>query len=105
MGGRPATTIVSGSDVVAGPGRSDFVKGGVSRQDRPGSIRITIQEAATLQSYPADFEFVGTKGKQFLQVGNACPPLLSQRVLEALLSLPASSPCNEPCALDELDAA
>lgn len=82
--GRPATTIVSGSDVIAGPGRSEFVKGGVSRQNRPGSVRITIDEAAALQSYPPGFKFVGTKGKQFLQVGNAVPPLLAQAILESL---------------------
>lgn len=83
MGGRPATTVVS-SDILAGPGTSDFVKGGVSRQDRPGSVRLTIEEAAILQSYPRGYRFAGTKGKQFLQAGNSVPPLLAKAILTAL---------------------
>ena len=46
--------------------------------------RITVAEAATLQSYPPGFVFAGNKGKQGLQIGNAVPPLLAQRVLEHL---------------------
>lgn len=82
---RPATTIPA-SDVVAGPGNfGSWVKGGVSRQDRPGATKVTIDEAAALQSYPADFQFAGTKTKQFLQVGNAVPPLMAAAILATLL--------------------
>lgn len=80
---RPATTIVA-DPRLGGPGRSEFVKGGVSRQDRPGSMRLEAREAALLQSYPADFPFQGGKGKQFLQIGNAVPPLLGKAILSAL---------------------
>lgn len=92
---RPATTVTA-SSVVAGPGRSEFVKGGVSRQDRPGSVRVTVEEAAILQTYPHDFiwnaPITDAKGrtklvpktKQFLQIGNAVPCLLAEVVLEAL---------------------
>lgn len=46
---------------------------------------VTIAEAAALQSYPAGFEFCGTKTKQFLQVGNAVPPLLAETILRGFL--------------------
>lgn len=82
---RPATTIVA-DPRLGGPGRSEFVKGGVSRQDRPGSMRLEAREAAMLQSYPADFPFQGGKGKQFLQIGNAVPPLLGRRIIEAVIA-------------------
>jgi DNA (cytosine-5)-methyltransferase 1 len=49
-------------------------------------VKITPQEAAALQSYPADFEFVGTKGSVGLQIGNAVPPLLARAILEELWS-------------------
>lgn len=48
------------------------------------STRITVDEAAALQTYPADFEFVGNKGSIGLQIGNAVPPLLAERIFETL---------------------
>lgn len=94
---RPATTLAA-DDRIAGPGRSEFVKGGTSRQDRPGSTRVTLEEAAALQSYPADFTwdatFIDSRGRErpvtktnkFLQVGNAVPPLLAEAILREVLS-------------------
>ncbi len=82
---RPATTI-GADDRVAGPGRSEFVKGGTSRQDRPGTVRVTVDEAAALQSYPPGFEWRGSKSKRFLQIGNAVPPLLATAILSALMA-------------------
>lgn len=48
--------------------------------------RVTIDEAAALQSYPPGFTFAGTKTKQFLQVGNAVPPLLAEVILKGFIS-------------------
>lgn len=56
--------------------------------DRPATTaeRVTVAEAAALQSYPPGFTFAGTKTKQFLQVGNAVPPLLAEAILRAVIS-------------------
>jgi len=86
---KPASTIVGSfcPDVVSSPGGSGTRPTDVSRhrQDRPGSIKVTAEQAGVLQSYPADFPFQGSKTKRFLQIGNAVPPLLAEAVLRTFL--------------------
>lgn len=45
---------------------------------------ISVHEAALLQTFPADYRFVGTINSQARQVGNAVPVLLAQRCGEHL---------------------
>jgi DNA (cytosine-5)-methyltransferase 1 len=47
----------------------------------PEPIRITAREAGLLQTFPADYPWVGNKGEQFSQIGNAVPPLLAGHLL------------------------
>ena len=58
------------------------VAAGVDPEDRP--IRLTVADASTLQSFPADYPWQGTKSKQFEQIGNAVPPLMAAHVVAAL---------------------
>jgi len=86
---RPATTLLGDAHVFA-PGHktnAEDTAAGRSYPGRPeGAERVTVAEAAALQSYPPGFTFCGTKTKQFLQIGNAVPPLLAEAILREVMS-------------------
>lgn len=63
---------------------------------RSNVMRLGIEHALILQSFPADYPVKGTKTKQFEQIGNAVPPLFARHVLAALLGLDATDPAP-PC--------
>lgn len=70
---RPATTVCA-TDRIAPPGHRDRSPNGESQFASPDTVRITVPEAAILQSFPIDYPWQGTRTKQFEQVGNAwCP--------------------------------
>lgn len=48
---------------------------------------ITVREAARLQSFDDDFEFVGSQGDAYKMIGNAVPVGLAQAIAEAVAEL------------------
>ena len=44
--------------------------------DLPGARRLTVEESAALQTFPADMVFSGPQSSKYRQIGNAVPPRL-----------------------------
>lgn len=47
---------------------------------------ITVREAARLQSFDDDFEFIGSMGDAYKMIGNAVPPLMAEGIANAVSS-------------------
>jgi DNA (cytosine-5)-methyltransferase 1 len=76
---RPATSVM-GDPRIGRPGHKGRERGGESHF-AVDSVRITVEEAAALQSFPPGYPFQGTRTARFRQVGDAVPPLLAAHVL------------------------
>lgn len=86
---RPATTV-AGDSRVQPPGHKinadDEAAGRTDYDGRAGknAVRVSVHEAAILQSFPPSYPWQGTRTKQFEQIGNAVPPMLAAAVLAAI---------------------
>jgi DNA (cytosine-5)-methyltransferase 1 len=48
---------------------------------------ITVKEASLLQSFPDDYEFLGSQGYQYKMIGNAVPPEMAKHIANAIIKV------------------
>lgn len=101
---RPSVTIVGTfrPDILAGPGWRDV--GSRGRQYSQGSVKITLEQAGMLQSFPVDYPWQGAKTRQWQQVGDAVPPRMAHAIVNALVGDDMLPPWSYPTAytMDDL---
>jgi DNA (cytosine-5)-methyltransferase 1 len=70
----PSKTVIAGG--VSGGGRSHL---------HPYIPRtLSVRECARIQTFPEDYEFLGSVARQFTQVGNAVPPILAAQIAHSI---------------------
>lgn len=52
--------------------------------DSPQARSITVREAARLQTFPDNYEFISSPGDNYKMIGNAVPPRFSSKLASAL---------------------
>ena len=97
---RPATTV-AGDPRVHPPGHKrnadDEAAGRDHYEGRAGenAVRVTVEQAAALQSFPAGYPWQGSRSAQYRQIGNAVPPLMAAAVLSSIADVEPNEEGND----------
>lgn len=83
---RPATTVLSTPRISAPSARDrdpDWRPGDRWPSQFRNAVRVSVEDAAALQGFRADYPWQGSRSRCFLQIGNAVCPPLARLVVEA----------------------
>lgn len=80
-----------------------LMDGGKIASEVPGRLRrISVQEAAVIQTFPKDMPWCGSQSSRYRQIGNAVPPKMAYAVANAVASALGLNLNSDPSLLDSL---
>ncbi|MGW0574979.1 DNA cytosine methyltransferase [Streptomyces sp. NPDC002920] len=71
---------------------------------RPAGPMLTVEQAALIQGFPADWKFQGRKTAQYRQVGNAFPPPVAEAIGRAIAAVLRPEKASELLREYEMDS-
>jgi DNA (cytosine-5)-methyltransferase 1 len=78
--------VIAGREIVTMPGANANRFNGRTKSRNDG-IRVSVAEAACLQSFPGGYPWQGNKTSQYEQVGNAICPVLAEAILRSAIGM------------------
>ncbi len=70
----------------------------------PGARRLTVEESALIQTFPAWLTFAGKRSAQYTQIGDAVPPMLAEQLARAVLAQMEGGNADESTHLPSMGA-
>lgn len=81
-----------------------LMQGGQVQKDIPERLRrISVQEAAVIQSFPKDMPWYGSQSARYHQIGNAVPPKMAYAVAKSVAKALGCRLKSDPGMLDYLN--
>jgi DNA (cytosine-5)-methyltransferase 1 len=77
------------------PGPEFVLRHGVGLGGWKGYPKLTPEQAALLQGFPADWEFAGSRTARYKQIGNAFPPPVAHAVASAIADVLREPPVTQ----------
>lgn len=82
-----------------------LMAGGVVAKSVPSRLRrISVQEAAAIQSFPSDMPWQGSQSSRYRQIGNAVPPKLAYAVAVSVAKALGFKPSSNQAILKKLSS-
>lgn len=78
-------TLEDGSEQWVASYHASLMEGGPVAETVPSRLRrISVQEAAAIQSFPKDMPWYGSQSSRYRQIGNAVPPKMAYAVAQSV---------------------